>query len=52
MPKMTTCLWFDNEAHEAARFYCSVFKKSKILDTARVFITKGPYCVTIPQFLW
>jgi predicted 3-demethylubiquinone-9 3-methyltransferase (glyoxalase superfamily) len=34
MPKMTTCLWFDNEAEEAARFYCGVFKKSKILDTA------------------
>jgi predicted 3-demethylubiquinone-9 3-methyltransferase (glyoxalase superfamily) len=34
MPKMTTCLWFDSEAEEAARFYCGVFKKSKILDIA------------------
>src|SRR5258708_33541534 len=34
MPKMTTCLWFDNEAEEAARFYCGVFKKSKILNIA------------------
>ncbi len=34
MPKMTTCLWFDNEAEEAARFYCGVFKKSKMLETA------------------
>jgi len=34
MPKMTTCLWFDTEAEEAARFYCGVFKKSKILKTA------------------
>lgn len=33
MPKMTTCLWFDNEAQEAARFYCSVFKGSKLLET-------------------
>lgn len=35
MPKMTNCLWFDNEAHEAARFYCSIFKKSKMMDVAR-----------------
>ena len=34
MPKMTTCLWFDSQAEEAARFYCGVFKKSKILDIA------------------
>jgi predicted 3-demethylubiquinone-9 3-methyltransferase (glyoxalase superfamily) len=34
MPKMTTCLWFDSKAEEAARFYCGVFKKSKILDIA------------------
>ena len=31
---MTTCLWFDTKAEEAARFYCGVFKKSKILDIA------------------
>lgn len=30
MQKLTTCLWFDNEAEEAARFYTSVFKNSKI----------------------
>lgn len=24
------CLWFDNQAEEAARFYCSVFKNSGI----------------------
>jgi predicted 3-demethylubiquinone-9 3-methyltransferase (glyoxalase superfamily) len=34
MPKMTTCLLFDTKAEEAARFYCGVFKKSKILDIA------------------
>ncbi len=34
MPKMTTCLWFDTQAEEAARFYCGVFKKSKILKIA------------------
>jgi predicted 3-demethylubiquinone-9 3-methyltransferase (glyoxalase superfamily) len=30
MPKITTCLWFDDQAEEAARFYTSVFKNSKI----------------------
>jgi len=33
-PKLTTCLWFDNQADEAAKFYCSVFKNSKIGRTA------------------
>ena len=27
-------LWFDSEAEEAARFYCSVFPNSRILSTA------------------
>ena len=27
---LTTCLWFDTEAEEAANFYCSVFTNSKI----------------------
>jgi len=30
MQKISLCLWFDNKAEEAARFYTSVFKKSKI----------------------
>jgi predicted 3-demethylubiquinone-9 3-methyltransferase (glyoxalase superfamily) len=31
------CLWFDGKAKEAAEFYCSVFKNSKILiDTPMV----------------
>ena len=28
--KINPCLWFDTEAEEAARFYCSIFKNSKI----------------------
>ncbi|MBS2024372.1 MAG: VOC family protein [Deltaproteobacteria bacterium] len=33
MQKITPFLWFDKEAHEAAKFYCSVFKgKSKIIS--------------------
>jgi predicted 3-demethylubiquinone-9 3-methyltransferase (glyoxalase superfamily) len=30
--KITTCLWFDDQAEEAARFYTSVFRDSKIED--------------------
>lgn len=30
MSKITTSLWFDGNAEEAARFYTSIFKESKI----------------------
>jgi predicted 3-demethylubiquinone-9 3-methyltransferase (glyoxalase superfamily) len=30
MQKITPCLWFDKQAEEAARFYTSIFKNSKI----------------------
>jgi len=33
--KITPFLWFDGNAEEAARFYVSVFKNSKIVTTAR-----------------
>jgi predicted 3-demethylubiquinone-9 3-methyltransferase (glyoxalase superfamily) len=33
--KITPCLWFDTEAEEAAGFYTSVFKNSRILDVSR-----------------
>jgi predicted 3-demethylubiquinone-9 3-methyltransferase (glyoxalase superfamily) len=33
--KITTFLWFENNAEEAAKFYVSVFKNSKILNTTR-----------------
>lgn len=29
-PKITTCLWFDSRAEEAAKFYVSLFPNSKI----------------------
>jgi predicted 3-demethylubiquinone-9 3-methyltransferase (glyoxalase superfamily) len=29
-PKNTICLWFDEEAHEAARFYAATFPDSKV----------------------
>jgi len=35
MPKITPFLWFDGKAEEAAQFYISIFKKSKILNVAR-----------------
>ena len=35
MQKITPCLWFDTQAEEAARFYVSIFKNSKIGDISR-----------------
>ena len=33
--KITAMLWFDTEAEEAARFYCSVFRDSKMGQVSR-----------------
>src|SRR5688500_1689511 len=33
--KITPFLWFDSQAEEAAHFYASIFKNSKILSTTR-----------------
>src|SRR5437016_3838005 len=30
MQKISPMLWFDNQAEEAAKFYCSVFKNSRM----------------------
>ena len=35
MPKITPCLWFDNQAEEAVNFYVSIFKNSKIGSITR-----------------
>src|SRR5690349_24215598 len=35
MQKITPFLWFDNNAEEAANFYVSVFKNSKVLSVSR-----------------
>ncbi len=35
MQKITPFLWFDNNAEEAANFYVSIFKNSKIVSVAR-----------------
>ena len=34
MQRITTNLWFDGNAEDAAEFYCSVFKNSRILSKA------------------
>ena len=33
--KITTFLWYDGNAEEAANHYISIFKNSKILEVAR-----------------
>ncbi len=35
MPRICPFLWFDTQAEEAARFYVSIFKNSKIVKIAR-----------------
>jgi predicted 3-demethylubiquinone-9 3-methyltransferase (glyoxalase superfamily) len=35
MQKITTCLWFDDNAEEAVNLYTSIFKNSKVLEVSR-----------------
>lgn len=35
MPNITPCLWFDHHAEEAAQFYCSIFRNSRIGTISR-----------------
>jgi predicted 3-demethylubiquinone-9 3-methyltransferase (glyoxalase superfamily) len=35
MQKFTPCLWFDSQAEEAAKFYVSLFKNSKVKTISR-----------------
>jgi predicted 3-demethylubiquinone-9 3-methyltransferase (glyoxalase superfamily) len=41
LQKIKPFLWFDKEAEEAAKFYCSIFKNSRMLDVAR-YAEGGP----------
>jgi predicted 3-demethylubiquinone-9 3-methyltransferase (glyoxalase superfamily) len=41
MPKITPFLWFDNQAEEAARFYVSIFRNSKMGEVSR-YTEAGP----------
>lgn len=36
---LSVCLWFDGQAKEAADFYCSVFKNSKITHVNPMVVT-------------
>jgi predicted 3-demethylubiquinone-9 3-methyltransferase (glyoxalase superfamily) len=33
--KITPCLWFDDQAEEAVKFYTAIFRNSKIVNTSR-----------------
>ena len=35
MQKIVPCLWYDNQAEEAANFYASIFKNSKVGELTR-----------------
>lgn len=35
MQKITTFLWFDDKVEEAAKYYVSIFKKSKLRAVSR-----------------
>ena len=38
MKKITPCLWFDNKAEEAAKFYISIFKSGKIINSSPMLV--------------
>lgn len=40
--KIAPCLWFDGQAEPAARYYCSIFRKSKIQQISRYGEIAGP----------
>ena len=39
MQKITPFLWYNNQAEEAAKFYCGIFKNSKITSVTRMIVT-------------
>ncbi len=38
--KINPCLWFDTEAEEAAKFYCSIFKNTRMGRVSR-YVNEG-----------
>ena len=40
-PKITPCLWFDNNLEEAIKFYTAIFKNSKVFEV-RQYDDAGP----------
>lgn len=39
MKKITPFLWFNNQAEEAAKFYTSIFKNSRIINSSPMVVT-------------
>ena len=35
MQRITPCLWFDTQGEDAANFYVSIFKNSRIVEVTR-----------------
>src|SRR5262245_61954011 len=56
MQRITTFLWFNTEAEEAAKFYVSIFKNAKVLSANPMTVTfqlEGQMCYALnggPQF--
>ena len=54
--KITPCLWFDNEAEDAAKFYTAVFADSQIkqisryTEAGREIHGKAPGSVMVAEF--
>lgn len=49
---ITPHLWFDTEAMEASRFYCSVFPDSKITSTTTLRNTPSGDCDVVSFTIW
>lgn len=50
MQKITPFLWFEGQAEEAANFYVSVFKNSKINNVVKLENTPGPVDSLVVSF--
>ena len=48
--KVSTCLWFDDQALEAAEFYCSLIPDSRIDHVARITNADGSESVSLVEF--
>ena len=35
LTRISPCLWFDSQAEDAARYYCSIFENSRIRAVSR-----------------
>lgn len=47
MQRISPCLWFEDNAEDAARFYTGIFKNSRITAITRYSET-GSTCITGP----